>query len=211
MARTRSRWPLWIAAVTVFLPLGALAAPLWRMDPAKSRLEVVVRRAGAFSSALHDHFFIPERWDVQLELDPEGRQLHRLQLEVDPSSLKDHNEELSEKDHAKVEDQVRSPSVLDVERYPQVLFTATRFVVTSAKADAMDGTLTGDLELHGLRRELTFPVHVELSDGTLLATGEVRFPQSAFGIKPYRKALGPIGVQDEVTVTVKLRAVKAKE
>ncbi|MGQ0636507.1 MAG: YceI family protein [Planctomycetaceae bacterium] len=92
--------------------------------------------------------------------------------------------------------------VLDVRKFP----TAT-FAIASAwpvKARSQDGPmwyrLQGDFTLHGVTRPLTLDAEaIEERDGTRLR-GSFAVRQTAFGIQPYSKAFGAVGVTDEISI-----------
>jgi polyisoprenoid-binding protein YceI len=97
---------------------------------------------------------------------------------------------------------MRGPDVLNVGRFP----TAT-FQVDSATATGRTGLaglptyrLNGDFTLHGKTRPLSVIVEVEQARGWLHLRGSFTLKQSSFGIKPYSKAFGAIGVADDLQV-----------
>ena len=189
-------------------PAGARAAG-WRVDAAHSALSVHVFRAGAFSSQLHDHRFVAGAWGAALRFDPQAPAEAALQLRVEAQSLHDEEPGLSAEDREKVDREMKSPRVLDVQRFPEVRFALQRLLVPPSQPAGSQGlraTLTGWLELHGRREPLSLPVDLRWDAGHLWARGAVAFKQSAFGIKPYKKLLGTIAVKDEVQVEVQLTA-----
>ncbi|MBF5043440.1 YceI family protein [Aggregicoccus sp. 17bor-14] len=187
---------------------AAVQAAAWRVDPAHSSLGVRVFRAGAFASQLHDHHLVADRWSAALRFDPQAPAEATLQLSAQLDSLHDVEPGLSDEDHQKVEQEMRSPRVLDVQRFPEARFALQHLLVQSRGADrqGMRATLTGWLELHGHRAPLSLPVDLHWDAGHLRAQGAVTFKQSAFGIKPYKKLLGTVAVRDEVQVEVQLAA-----
>ena len=95
------------------------------------------------------------------------------------------------------------PDVLDVRRYP----TAT-FSVKSAKPTGKIDRggpaiyeLTGEFTLHGVRRPIRVNATSEpQKDGKLLVRGMMSIRQTQFGITPFSKAFGAIGVADQLTI-----------
>ncbi|MBI3185205.1 MAG: YceI family protein [Myxococcales bacterium] len=205
----RVLWPLLAAAA---LASGKSAAESWSLDRNRSELAVNVFRAGALSPLLHDHHFVAERWSMELQLDPRRPSEASVQVTVDASSLVDHQPKLSEENRAEVRDQVRSPLVLDADRHPSIRFTSER-VTVRARDEAGRPTaaeVRGTLELHGRARPLTVPLRLAWTERSLRAEGNLRFLQSDFGIRPFRRALGSIAVKDEVEVELKATAVKGE-
>jgi hypothetical protein len=94
------------------------------------------------------------------------------------------------------------PDVLDVDRHP----TAT-FDIGSALRSARPGAgakptvdLAGSFTLHGVTRKVVIPVEVESVGPILRLTGSFRIKQSEFGMKPYKKFGGVVGVADELSI-----------
>lgn len=193
-------------------PAGATrTAETWTVDPARSELVIHVHRKGLLSPFLHDHHFVPTSWSANASFDPARPEETHVSVVVDASSLRDRQPALSEQDRLKVEGQVRGPDVLDAERYPEVEFTADRLEITPEQSQAPDllhGELVGSLRLHGRVQELRVPVAARWSSGWLRVNGNATLAQSAFGIEPYKTALGAIAVHDRVDVELSLHAVR---
>lgn len=101
-----------------------------------------------------------------------------------------------------VNENMKGADILNVKRYPQA-----KYVVSSAKATGQTSRsglptfkLTGQFTLRGTTRPLTIMVEVEQDRGWLHVLGNFSIKQSDFGIKPYSKALGAIGVADPLRI-----------
>jgi len=189
--------------------LGQETPTGWRIVPAESRLTVNILPAGLLSSALHAHHFQPADWSGEIAWDPGRPGIVQVAVRIAADSLRDHQPELSAKDVAKVERQVRGPEVLDAGRFPKILFEAGRLEraqIPSGGEGEFRATLVGTLTLHGKSSPIEFPIHGRVAAARLEASGTATFRQSDFGIKPYKAALGTIAVKDEVTVDISLVA-----
>jgi hypothetical protein len=100
---------------------------------------------------------------------------------------------LSEKDHREIESNLQGKHVLDADRAPDVRFVG--------QGDLDARRVEGDLTLRGSTQRLSAPLTVREEPGRLVVVGEVRFKQTAFGLKPYSAMLGALKVQDEVRVS----------
>ena len=101
-----------------------------------------------------------------------------------------------------VNENMKGTAVLAVDRYP----TAT-FDVKSAKATGQSTAkglplyeLNGTFTLHGKARPLSFVAEVEQTRGWLHVKGAFSIKQTDYGIKPYSKILGAVGVADELRI-----------
>ena len=97
---------------------------------------------------------------------------------------------------------LRGSAVLDVAKYP----TST-FDVASAAGTGQTSSrgrpiyrLDGNFTLHGKTRPLSILVEVEQVRGWLHVLGSFTIKQTSYGITPYSKAFGAIGVADELKI-----------
>ncbi len=102
----------------------------------------------------------------------------------------------------KVQANLMGPGVLDVAKYP-----TSRFIIHSIrpveKASSLglpQYQLAGTFELHGVSRPIAVLAEVEEKDGWSHLRGSFRIKQTNYGITPYTKALGAIGVADELAI-----------
>jgi polyisoprenoid-binding protein YceI len=81
-------------------------------------------------------------------------------------------------DAPKLTGHLQSPDFFDVGTFPKATFTS------SAVAVGADGvtTVTGTLDLHGVKKELSFPVTVAQTEGGQKVTGEFTLNRQDFGI-----------------------------
>jgi polyisoprenoid-binding protein YceI len=82
--------------------------------------------------------------------------------------------------------------VLDVDRYPQIVFRST----AAEAAGGGSWTVQGELMLHGQTRPIT--LRADERDGHYVGTALIK--QSDFGIKPIKVAGGTVSVKDEVQI-----------
>ena len=106
---------------------------------------------------------------------------------------------LSSSDRAEIRDSMLASDQLDGDSYPEVTF----------ELDGCSGatgpiTLDGELGLHGRTRSVTVDATVSASASEFLATGELDFLVSDFGIEPYSAYFGAVALLDEVTLVFSL-------
>lgn len=92
-----------------------------------------------------------------------------------------------------------SSHVLDVARHP----TASFRIRSARPADpARPGIylLEGDFTLHGTTRPLRILAQSQTADGMTRLTGKFNILQTQYGITPYSKFFGAVGVADQLTI-----------
>jgi polyisoprenoid-binding protein YceI len=197
-------------ALALVLSAATAHADSFALDGRQSDLTVRVYKKGVFSAFAHDHFLHPQRWRGTLFFNPERPAETRAEVIIDAASLVDRQPKLSERDRAKVEAQIRSPAVLDAQRFAEIRFTLEGLAL-GPPGDERRGTLTGTLQLHGVSRRVTIATVASTSQAGVRARGRVELRQSDFGIHPARMAGGAIAVQDRVTVELDVRFVATSE
>jgi polyisoprenoid-binding protein YceI len=93
-------------------------------------------------------------------------------------------------------------AVLDTGRFPLASFvvrSATRLPQPSARGLAQY-QLQGDFTLHGATQPLQVIAEAEEQGGWIHLRGGFNMLQSSFGITPFSKAFGAVGVADQLTV-----------
>jgi polyisoprenoid-binding protein YceI len=113
-----------------------------------------------------------------------------LEGSTDEATRKQVNENLLGKD------------VLDVQKYATATFEAKRVTKLDelSKKGLPKYKFEGDFTLHGTTKPLEFAADVEVVKGWNHLRGGFAILQSAYGIKPYSKMLGAVGVTDRLLI-----------
>lgn len=120
---------------------------------------------------------------------PEGSS---VAVTIDTTSLWSDNENLT--------GHLKSPDFFDVEAHPTASFTSTEI----AAADEGGYTLTGNLDLHGVTKQISFPATIEVNDQGFSANAEFSINRMDFGIVYAGKADDLI--REEVLIKLDLRS-----
>lgn len=202
---------LLLAAAVVSFSASAQSAP-WTLDLTATELAVKTWKTGAGASLAHDHVVRAPKFSGKAALDDSGKpESLSLELTVEASALiadepedrrKYHlpNKPVPEDDRKKVKEAMLSDEQLDVAKFPTIGFVVTK--VYREESGALQ--CLGKLTLHGVTKELLFPITVKTGDRQVDGDASVRFKTSDFGIKPYSAALGFIRNKDEVELMVHL-------
>jgi hypothetical protein len=121
---------------------------------------------------------------------PAGRKYVGLQGEIDADTRK------------QVNDNMRGPSVLDVAKFPTAKFVVqSALPYNNAKPDSPPQyLLDGQFTLHGVTKPLRVVAQTQEATGMLHVRTQFAVLQSEFGITPFSKMLGTIGVADKLTI-----------
>jgi polyisoprenoid-binding protein YceI len=95
-----------------------------------------------------------------------------------------------------------SPDFFDVETYPTTTFNST-----SIESATEGFTITGNLELHGVTKSISFPASIGVGEGQVTAEAEFFIKRNDFGIVYPGKPDDLI--RDEVVIKLSLVAVPA--
>ena len=181
-------------------PAPAGAVRIYEIDPANSRVEIFVGRAGLFKAMGHDHTVAARDVSGRVTLDPEALANSSVALRVAAASLTVLDPGESESDRAKVQATMRGSEVLNVDRYPEIRFASTRVTPEGRTPKDQKLTLAGKLSLHGTEREIRFPVALRLDGINLTAEGDAFILQTEYGITPVRVAGGIVKVDDRLRI-----------
>ena len=91
----------------------------------------------------------------------------------------------------------------EVEKYPKASFASTK-IVADAASGASSYTVTGDLELRGVRKSVTFPATITVTPAEVAVDSEFSINRKDFGIVYAGKADDLI--RDDVVIKLDLKA-----
>jgi hypothetical protein len=187
-------------------------ADAWTVDPERTVVTIIVRRAGPLARLGHDHVITSaaERGRAWIGSTPADSafelELPVERFEVDlPGPRAAAGAEFA----APVPDEARAGTrhnmlrteVLDAAGFPVIIVRSL-----AASGDWPQPVLRMAIALRGATREFEVPVVVERDVNSLVARGELRLNQSDFGITPFSVAGGAIQVADTLEVRFEIAA-----
>lgn len=109
-------------------------------------------------------------------------------------------------DDPKLTEHLKSPDFFDVAKFPKATFKSTK-IEAGAKAPETH-TVTGDLELHGQTKSITFPATIVVSDDSVTVKAGFRINRKDFGIV----YTGPADnlIRDDVALMLDVKAARKK-
>jgi polyisoprenoid-binding protein YceI len=76
---------------------------------------------------------------------------------------------------------LKSPDFFDVEKFPKASFASTN-IAAKAGTDGTTHEITGDLELHGVKKSITFPAKITVDERGAKGAAEFTINRKDFGI-----------------------------
>lgn len=97
---------------------------------------------------------------------------------------------------------MKGPAVLDVKKFPTARFDiqSARLLQQKSSRDNPVYQLSGEFTLHGKKQPLRLNAEAVQEHGVTCLRGMFAIRQSEFGIKPFSKAFGAVGVADELRI-----------
>lgn len=183
-SRIRTIVVLWAASLAW---TAAASAQQRSIDAGKSTITVRVYKAGILSALGHNHEIA-----ASIAHGTVDTTAGQVELYTNARTLQVRDPDISDKDRADIQGTMQGPEVLDVDRYPEIVFRST----TAAPKGANSWTVNGNLTLRGQTRAVA--VEVREAGGHYLGTSH--FKQTDFGITPVKVAGGAIRVKDDIRI-----------
>lgn len=203
------------------LPIALAAAIGCNNDPAKGKTQASVASAaapvaapttgavnyafsndgskvefvGAKVTAKHEGSFSAFRGTIALvDGDPTKSS---VSAEIDIASL--------QVEPAKLAGHLKTPDFFDAEKFPKAKFTST--AIKAGGEGGATHTITGNLELHGVTKAITFPAKIKVDGDTVTVDAEFAINRKDFEIK-YAGMADDL-IKDDVLLKLSLHAKKA--
>lgn len=112
----------------------------------------------------------------------------------------------------KVNENMKGPEVLNVARFPEAKLENIKLTATgkTSQRKLPEYTLEGEFTLQQTTRKITATCDLEVQNGWQHLRGTFRIRQTDYGIKPFSRVLGAVGVKDELLISGDLWIVPAK-
>lgn len=198
-----------VSAAIVLLPCGSVVAAgaTYTVNDGRSSVRVHVGKSGAFSFAGHRHE-IQAPVSGRITADPANVGGSSVDLTFPTARFRVLPEDEPAGDAPKVEEAMRGPGVLESSRFPEVHFRSKLVTGAAASGSAAGYSLqiTGDLTIHGVSKEMTFPVTVTTEGKVLTANGHAVIRHDQFGLSPVSAGGGAVKVKNEIEIDFKIVA-----
>jgi len=102
---------------------------------------------------------------------------------------------------------LQTPDFFDVQKFPKATFTSTKIVADSSKGQD-SYTVTGDLDLHGQKKSITFPATIQVTADDVSVKAEFSIDRKDFGIV-YPGFANDL-IRDDVVIKLDLKTPRKK-
>jgi polyisoprenoid-binding protein YceI len=201
---TRGMWRLMAVAMCA-MPQGLVASVdgpmVLAVDAAASRVLIEVGKTGMLGFAGHAHEVVAADVHGRVTFDPADPQHATVRLEFAATALRVSGKGEPAADVVEVQKVMQSERVLDVARFPAIVFASRRVALTAGATGPAALIIDGDMTLHGVTRPMTIRARVLLDGaGRMAARGSFVLKQSDFGMVPVTAVGGTIQVRDDLDI-----------
>ena len=206
-------------ALTVFALLVPLSSPAqyddtgavrFHIDSESSWLRVLVYRGGLLRGFGHNHIVSHNeiKGTVTLGQNPLQSELivefSVADLTVDDPQLRalagpDFPGQISEKDIAGTRSNMLGKKLLQAEQFPSIQIRSEQ--ITGSMPDI---EVEASVVVRGVEFTVVFPVRVELSSDSFVASGELEITHADMGLKPFKAVLGTLRVRDTLILNYEI-------
>ena len=179
------------ATTPAALPTGAGIETL-AVDSASS----TVGFTGSKVTGKHDGKF--EKFTGSISLAGGKAEGGRMTFDAETASVKT--------DDAKLDGHLKTPDFFDSEKFPKATFTSSE--IKLGGASGATHTVTGELNLHGVKKTISFPATILVGTEAVTGTSEFVINRKDFGIMTPGKTDDLI--RDEVVLKLSLKAPRKK-
>ena len=178
----------------------------YSIDASESNLWVWVGKSGLFSALAHDHEIGVKSFTGRAILPSSGVSGASLEFEIDTKSFVVLDKKVSDKDRSEIFNAMHN-DVIESAKFQKITFKSSS--VSNLKQTGQNNytlTLNGDLNLHGLSKQVAVPVELSLTPQQLRATGKYTLKQSDYNIKVYSAGGGTVKVKNDVVINFNIVA-----
>jgi polyisoprenoid-binding protein YceI len=179
----------------------------YRLDKSASKIEVWTYKEGLLSKVAHD--LVIDATQFTVNLSDRGEQV-AVSVAVPVRSLKVRGAvkgslvtPLKDKDHREIEENMLGKKVLLGNKHGEIRFDG-RAALKPGHQDVL-----GQLNVKGMSRSLSLSLTIDEKGDGYTVSGDCRFDQRDFGIKPFSALMGTIKIKPEIRVSWSLSVVPA--
>lgn len=176
----------------------------YRIDAGQSRFIVETRTTGLSSMFGHDHEIGVRAFTGAISFLPGQPETAVVDLDVRADTLVLLDKDVTTTDRSTIERTIRRS--LETTRFPRISFHGDGATAEMVGPDIYQVAMTGELVLHGVRKEVAVSAQVFFRPDRVRIKGSCAIRQTDYRIVPATFVNGTVGVADQVTVSFDLMA-----
>lgn len=188
-------------------PPEARTTALYTIHPEKSTFTVYAFRGGLFGRFGHDHTIAIRDFSGTISMADGAPETTSLVITVQAASF-EVMDDIKEDERQEITQNMNT-NVLEVDRYPEIVYQSDAVTVDKMAGGVYDATMIGSLNLHGVHRPEILTARVTIENNLVRATGEFMIKQKDYGIKPVSVLGGTIKVKNELKFTFDIVAERS--
>lgn len=139
-----------------------------------------------------------KRFGGTIDFVPNDVDSSRVTIDIDTASVVTDEPDLTA--------HLKTPDFFDVARYPKATFVSTKITPNEASGTK---TVTGNFDLHGVKKSITFPATIQITPDSFSVTAEFAINRKDFALVYAGKADDLI--RDGVVIKLTVKAPRAKQ
>lgn len=163
-----------------------------KITPDISKIEFV----GAKVTRSHDGAF--PQFSGTIDLVADSLEKSQVSIEIEMASVTSDSDKLTE--------HLKSPDFFDVAKFPKATFASTE--IKPGGEGGATHTVTGNLDLHGVKKAITFPATIEVKDDSVSVKTEFAINRKDFGI--VYPGMPDDLIRDDVLIKLSINAPRAR-
>jgi len=163
------------------------------INPENSKIEFT----GSKVTGSHDGGF--KKFNGTIDLVGEKPESSSVNIEIETASIYANVDQLTQ--------HLKTPDFFDVDKFPKATFYSTK-IEPNAAAGADSYNVTGDFDLHGVKKSIGFPATIKVNPDDVEVKSEFSINRKDFGLSYAGKADDLI--RDGVVIKLDLKAPKKK-
>jgi len=178
----------------------------YNIDTKASTFTVRAFATGLLSAFAHNPTISIPDFEGEALLNPDAVEQSSLRIVAHSASLTD-TDDISAKDRDEINQRMHD-EVLDSDSFPEILYESSRVSASKSGEGQYWAAITGELSLHGVKRNQPISVRISVNGDTLRATGDFSVRLSDYEIRPVTAAGGAIRLKDELKLSFDITARK---
>ena len=162
------------------------------ISPENSKVEFVASKV----TRSHNGSF--KQFSGKIELAPNSTPDSKVSVDIDTASIVADEDQLTA--------HLKTPDFFDVAKFPKATFVSTK--IEPGNTPGATHTVTGNLEMHGVKKSITFPATIQVAPDSVTVNAEFAINRKDFGIVYAGKADDLI--RDEVVMKLSIKAPRTK-